>query len=199
MAIEIIDVGTSAGAKDGEIVRSAMIKCNNNFEELYDLIQGFTKTYWFDANDAGTTTTPVTHSAGSTTTFLTNDGAGSGTTSYNPNSKAALWNTSTNKFDFTSLKIGDTVEFRIDVDIAPAAAQEINLVMDIGEGNAGAYTLNVNHTYFKTASASDQITAMFRVYMGDEITRANPARFRLTSLAATTVVVNGWFYQITEV
>ena len=172
---------------------------NAMFTELYARETGFTKTYWFDANDAATTTTPITHSAGSTATFLTNDGAGSSTNSYNPDSKAALWNTSTNKFDFTSLKIGDTVEFRIDIDIAPAAAQEINLVMDIGEGVAGAYSLNVNHTYFKTASASDQITAMFRIYMGDEVTRVNPARFRLTSIAATTIIVNGWFYQITEV
>jgi hypothetical protein len=172
---------------------------NTMFAELYARETGFTKTYWFDANDVATTTTPIAHGAGSTTTFLTNDGAGASTNSYNPDSKAALWNTSTNKFDFTSLKIGDTVEFRIDIDIAPAAAQEINLVMDIGEGVAGAYSLNVNHTYFKTASASDQITAMFRIYMGDEVTRANSARFRLTSIAATTIIVNGWFYQITEV
>ena len=178
---------------------SVVSALNAMFTELYARDTSFTKTYWFDANDAATTTTPITHVAGSTTTFLTNDGAGSSTNSYNPDSKAALWNTSTNKFDFTSLKIGDTVEFRIDIDIAPAAAQEINLVMDIGEGVAGAYSLNVNHTYFKTASASDQITAMFRIYMGDEVTRANPARFRLTSIAATTIIVNGWFYQITEV
>jgi hypothetical protein len=164
-----------------------------------DLAEKCTQTYWFDANDAATSITPITHGAGSTTTFLTNDGAGSSTTSYNPDSKAALWNPATNKFDFTSLKIGDTVEFRIDIEIANAAAQEINLVMDIGEGVAGAYSLNVNHTYFKTASSGDPITAMFRVYMGDEVTRANPARFRLTSLAATTIVVNGWFYQITSV
>jgi hypothetical protein len=163
------------------------------------LAEKCTKTYWFDANDAATSSTPITHGAGSTTTFLTNDGAGSSTTSYNPDSKAALWNTATNKFDFSSLKIGDTVEFRIDIKIANAAAQEINIVMDIGEGDAGAYSLNVNHTYFKTASAGDQITAMFRIYMGDEVTRANTARFRLTSIAATTIVVNGWFYQITSV
>jgi hypothetical protein len=163
------------------------------------LAEKCTQTYWFDANDAATSSTPITHGAGSTTTFLTNDGAGSGTTSYNPDSKAALWNTATNKFDFSSLKIGDTVEFRIDIKIANAAAQEINIVMDIGEGDAGAYSLNVNHTYFKTASAGDQITAMFRVYMGDEVTRANTARFRLTSIAATTIIVNGWFYQITSV
>tara|TARA_R110000796_G_scaffold131037_1_gene246675 strand:+ start:768 stop:1340 length:573 start_codon:yes stop_codon:yes gene_type:complete len=171
---------------------------NTMFAELYSTQTGFTKTYWFDASDAETSTTPITHAAGSATTFLTNDGAGINTRSYNPNSKAELWNTSTNKFDFTSLKIGDTVEFRIDVSIANAAAQEINIVMDLAEGTV-PYTLNVNHTYFKTASSGDQITAMFRVYMGDEATRTGGARLRLTSIAATTIVVNGWFYQITEV
>mgnify|MGYP003655000938 CR=1 FL=1 len=164
-----------------------------------DLAERATQTYWFDANDAATSTTPITHGAGSSTTFLTNDAAGSSTTSYNPDSKSALWNAGTGKFDFSSLKIGDTVEFRVDIDIANAAAQEINLVIDLAEGTAGPYTLNVNHTYFKTASAGDQITAMFRIYMGDENTRTGTARFRLTSIAATTIVVNGWFYQITSV
>jgi hypothetical protein len=166
---------------------------------IKDLAEGATTTYWFDANDAATATTPISHGAGSATTFLTNDAAGSGTTSYNPNSKDTLWKTATNEFDFSSLKIGDTVEFRIDVNIANAAAQEINLVMDLAEGSGNEYSLNVNHTYFKTASAGDQITAMFRVYMGDEDTRTGTARFRLTSIAATTIVVNGWFYQITAV
>ena len=96
------------------------------FTELYARDTSFTKTYWFDANDAATTITPITHGAGSTTTFLTNDGAGSSTTSYNPDSKAALWNTATNKFDFTSLKIGNMVKFRIDTKIANAVAKEIN-------------------------------------------------------------------------
>jgi hypothetical protein len=160
---------------------------------------GLTKTYWFFSNDAATAVTPITHGAGSTTTFLTNDGAGPSTDSYNPDAKAALWNPATNNFGFTSLKLGDTVEFRTNLTIANAAAQEINLVMDLGEGDAGAYSLNVNHTYFKTASGGDQITAMFRIYMGNELTRTNTARFRLTSIAATTIVVNGWFYQITSV
>tara|TARA_R110000782_G_scaffold70084_1_gene140877 strand:- start:184 stop:726 length:543 start_codon:yes stop_codon:yes gene_type:complete len=160
---------------------------------------GFTKTYWFNASDTATTASPITHGAGSATTFLTNDAAGATTESYNPDTKAALWNAATNKFDFTSLKIGDTIEFRIDINIANAAAQEINIVMDLAEGTATPYSLNVNHTYFKTASTGDQITAMFRVYMGNAETKAGGARFRLTSIAATTIVVNGWFYQITEV
>tara|TARA_R110000744_G_scaffold179329_3_gene298311 strand:- start:291 stop:854 length:564 start_codon:yes stop_codon:yes gene_type:complete len=186
---------TIANINNGELGSSVRGKLN----ATKTLAEKCTQTYWFDANDAATSTTPITHGAGSTTTFLTNDAAGSGTTSYNPDSKTALWNTSTNKFDFTSLKHGDTVEFRVDIKIANAAAQEINLVIDLAEGTSGAYSLNVNHTYFKTASSGDQITAMFRIYMGDEDTRTGTARFRLTSIAATTIVVNGWFYQITDV
>ena len=109
---------------------SVVSALNAMFTELYARETGFTKTYWFDANDAATTITPITHNAGSTATFLTNDGAGPSTNSYNPNSKAALWNTSTTKFDFTSLKIVDTVEFRIAIQSATAAAQDINQVID---------------------------------------------------------------------
>lgn len=199
MAQEIINVGSADNSGNGDPLRTAMIKIQNNFDELYASIQGFTKTYWFNASDTATTTTPITHNAGSTTTFLTNNGAGSATSAYNPDSKTALWNTSTNKFDFTSLKIGDTIEFRINIAVANAAAQEINLVMDLAEGTSTPYSLNVSHAYFKTASAGDQLTAMFRVYIGNEETRTGGGRFRLTSIAATTVVVNGWFYQITEV
>jgi hypothetical protein len=188
MTIDNVTCGASTGSELADITN-----------EIKNLAESCTKTYWFDANDSTTSGSPIVHNAGSTTTFLTNDGAGPSTNSYNPDSNDALWNTATNKFDFTSLKIGDTVEFRIDVDVANAAAQEINLVVDLAEGTSGAYSLNVNHSYFKTASAGDQITAMFRVYIGDANTRTGSARFRLTSIAAATVVVNGWFYQITSV
>ena len=163
------------------------------------LITGFTKTYWFDANDAATSSSPISHSAAATDTYLTNDAAGSSTTSYNPDSKDALWNTSTNKFDFTSLKIGDTIEFRIDLDLSNAAAQEVDILMSLAEGTASAHELNINHTYYKTASTSANNTNIFRVYIGDENTRTGGARFRFASLDAATIVVNGWFYQITEV
>ena len=160
---------------------------------------GFTKTYWFDANDAGTTASPIVHTGTATDTYLTNDVAGSSTTSYNPNSKDALWDAGTNKFNFTSLKIGDTVELRIDITITNAAAQEINLLMSLAEGSGSPYELNISHAYYKTASSSEQITALFRIYMGDETTRTGGARVRFTSLAASNITVNGWFYQITEV
>ena len=162
-------------------------------------IVGFTKTYWFYANDVTTVSSPISHGAGSTTTFLTNDAAGGGTTTYNPDSKAALWNPATNRFDYSSLKIGDVVEFRVDLTVTNGAAQEINIVMDVAEGTATAYTLNVNHAYYKTAGTGTPITALFRLYIGDENTRTGTSRMRLTSLDASTITVDGWFSQITEV
>ena len=188
MPINNVTCGVSTGAALASTIN-----------QIKTLAERCTKTYWFNASDTATAATPITHGAGATTTFLTNNAAGATTTSYNPDLEATLWKPATNEFDFSSLKIGDTIEFRIDVVIANAAAQEINLVMDLAEGTDTPYSLNVNHTYFKTASSGDQVTAMFRVYIGNEITRTGTARFRLTSVAATTIVVNGWFYQITSV
>jgi hypothetical protein len=188
MPINNVICGTSSGSEIATIINSTK-----------DLAERATKTYWFNANDVGTASSPITHSAGSSTTFLTNDAAGSETTYYNPDLLPNIWNSSTNKFDFSSLKIGDTIEFRIDVSIANAAAQEINLLISTAEGTATPRDRNVNHTYFKTASTGDQITAMYRLYIDDDDVRTGGARFRLTSIAATTIVVNGWFYQITDV
>jgi hypothetical protein len=184
---------------DSGIWSSMASALNSMLAELYTREASFTKTYWFDANDAATTTTPITHGAGSTTTFLTNDGAGPSTNSYNPDSKAALWNTSTNKFDFTSLKIGDTVYFRVDINLTNSAAQEVDLIISLAEGSGAPYEKNMGHRYFKTAGTLANDTEQFEIYIGDEATRTGSARFRFESLDPATIVVNGWFYKITSV
>tara|TARA_R110000772_G_scaffold204975_3_gene315252 strand:+ start:4457 stop:5122 length:666 start_codon:yes stop_codon:yes gene_type:complete len=163
------------------------------------LITGFTKTYWFDANDTATTSSPISHTAAATNTYLTNNAIGSSTTSYNPDSKDALWNPATNKFDFTSLKIGDTVFFRVDIDLTNAAAQEVDLFISLAEGSAAPYEKNMGHRYYKTASSLANDTEQFEIYIGDENTRTGGARFRFGSVDAATIVVNGWYYRITEV
>jgi hypothetical protein len=163
------------------------------------LITGFTKTYWFDANDTATAVTPITHGAGAANTYLTNNALGSFTNSYNPDSKDALWNPSTNLFNFTSLKIGDTVKFRVDINLTNSAAQEVDLFMSIAEGSAGPYEKNMNHSYYKTASTLANDTVLFEIYIGDQETLTGGARFRFASVAAATIVVNGWFYKITSV
>jgi hypothetical protein len=209
MARDPINVGSTANDGTGDEWRDAFVKVNANELELYNSVAantaaialnvGFTKTYWFDANDTATTATPITHSAGAADTWLTNNALGSFTNSYNPNLKDALWNPSTNLFDFTSLKIGDTVLFRVDIKLTNAAAQEVDLFMSIAEGSAGPYEKNMNHQYFKTASTLANDTAIFVIYIGDNNTRTGGARFRFASPQAATIVVNGWFYQITSV
>ena len=209
MARSPINVGATANDGSGDTWRDAFVKVNANEEEVFASaaantaaiadLTGFTKTYWFDANDTATAATPISHGAGATNTYLTNNALGSFTNAYNPNSKDALWDPSTNKFNFTSLKIGDTVQFRIDINLSNAAAQEVDLFMSLGEGSAGPYEKNINHSYYKTASTLANDTAVFIIYIGDENTRTGGARFRFGSVAAATIVVNGWFYQITEV
>jgi hypothetical protein len=220
MSYDPIDLGTTANDRTGSKWRDGGVKINAMFSALFTsvaanilaiaanaqsiidttaLITGFTKTYWFDANDTATAATPITHGAGATGTWLTNNALGSFTNSYNPDSKDALWNPSTNLFDFTSLKIGDTVKFRVDINLTNSAAQEVDLFMSIAEGSAGPYEKNMNHVYFKTASTLANDTVEFEVYIGDENTRTGGARFRFGSVAAATIVVNGWFYKITSV
>ena len=158
-----------------------------------------TKTYWFYAADSATASAPIVHGAGSATTFLTNNNLGSRTFVYNPDSNPNLWNPSTNKFDFSSLKIGDIVDLRIDLVIDHAAAQELNIVMDLAEGESAPYTLNITHDYYKTASTNVTVTAQFKLpFIGQE-TVDGSARIRFTSIAAASIVVEGWFYEITQV
>ena len=91
------------------------------------------------------------------------------------------------------------MEFRVDLTIANGAAQEINLLMSIAETSASPYELNVNHAYYKTAATGVPLTALFRLYIGDEETRTGSARFRISSADAATIIVDGWFSQITNV
>ena len=221
MAQDLINVGSTANDGTGDTWRDALVKVNANETELYAdvatntaaiatnaqaiidtaaLITGFTKTYWFDANDTATTATPISHTGGATTTYLTNNALGSFTNSYNPDTKDALWNPSTNKFDFTSLKIGDTIEMRADIELDTSSAnQEIDILLSLAEGTAGPYELNIDRGYYKTISTGNKVTFLFRIYMGDENTRTGGGRFRLSSADNATIKVNGWFYQITEV
>ncbi|MFT5450822.1 MAG: hypothetical protein ACI9N9_000302 [Enterobacterales bacterium] len=204
---------TAPNDKLGDTPNSASDKINANTTELYTgvaanaqaiiantaLITGFTETYHFYDNDTATAATPIVHGAGAATTYLTNDTIGPGTRSYNPNSKTKLWDSATNKFDFTSLKLGDVVDFRFDLLIDHGAAQEIDLFMSLAEGGSFPYELKASHNYYKTASTGVTLTAQFILPITSQPTLDNPARPRFSSLAAASVVVNGWFYKITEV
>jgi hypothetical protein len=89
---------------------------------------------------------------------------------------------------------------RSDIEVDTSAAnQELDLLISIAEGTASPYELNITHSYYKSISTGNKITFLFRVYIGDEVTRTGGARFRFSSANNATIKVNGWFYQITAV
>ena len=198
MSYDPIDLGTTANDRTGNKWRDGGLKINAMFSALFTSVaanilaiaanaQAIIDAATYNATQISDVTALIT---GFTKTYWFDA---------NADSKDALWNPLTNLFDFTSLKIGDTVFFRVDIRLTNAAAQEVDLFMSIAEGSAGPYEKNMNHAYYKTASTLANDTVLFEIYIGDENTRTGGARFRLASVDAATIIVNGWYYRITSV
>lgn len=128
-------------------------------------------------------------------TDLTNDGATTNKTYKLPDGRGDIWNTSTNRFDWSAagLQLGDTVDIRVDVVVTTTNANDnILLALDLGLGGS-EYTLDILNLPLKVAS-SYEITAWTSVYMGDANTLNNPAKLSMHSdNTGNSVVVNGWY------
>ena len=157
---------------------------------------GFTKTYWFVTNS---TNAAIAHVGGAGDTYLTNNALGSDTSSYNPNSRPVLWDPSTNKFVFTSLKIGDVVTVTGVVLFDNLAAQEVDMFISMSEGTASAHEHKINHSYYKTAGTDTQITFSYEIFMHDAHALAGGARIRFESVQAASITVDTWSAKVTSV
>ena len=209
MTRQAITIGT-ANAKGGDTLNAAFTKVNANETELYAdvaanaaaivantaLISGFTKTYWFiTASNASA----ITHAAGATDTYLTNNGLGSDTSEYNPDSKSSIWNSVTNKFDFTSLKIGDIVNITGKLLFDNLAAQEVDMFISAAEGTASAHEHQINHSYYKTAATATGFTFTFPLFIENAHERDGGARFRFSSAQAASLTIDRWAAKVTVV
>lgn len=154
-----------------------------------------TRMGWWDYNDATTAGTPIVLTAAGTPFNLTNDGAGGSTNkTYRLPEVADIWNSGTNRFDFTGLKLGDTVEMRIDTVVTTTGVNhEVLTSIQLGIGGS-PYVLNIARENYKSAGTYSNVH-MFAIYMGNDNTLLNPAVIRMQSDTGTTdsVVVNGWF------
>lgn len=148
-----------------------------------------------DYNDAATATTPISLASAGVYYGLTNDGAGPATNkTYKIPGFPDIWNVATNQFSFTHLALGDTVDFRVDIEITTSASNhEITLALELGIGSAAPYTLEVDTRTYKNAGTY-RLISMFPIYLGDTTTKDYPARFVIKSDATgDTVKVNGWY------
>lgn len=147
---------------------------------------------WQDYSDLTTQTTAIALSG--TPVAITNDGAGPFTnTTYRVNGHGDIWNTSTNVFDFTSLKLGDTVDFRVDLTVTTTSPNTV-ITTDIEMAVGGTpYILTFDSRAYKN-SGTYEFTRWSSVYMGDSNTLSNGARFLMASDGAgDSVTVNGWY------
>lgn len=217
MARSPINVGAAANDGTGDTWRDALVKVNANETEVFAtaaantaailvnaqaiidtaaLITGFTKTYWFYTEN---TLPAITHTAGATNTYLTNNALGAGTTQYNPDTNDAIWNPSTGKFDFTSLKIGDVVNITGRLLFDNAAAQEVDMFISAAEGTATPHEHQINHSYYKTAATGTGLTFAFPFLIKNADHKNGGARFRFASIAASSITVDSWSIVVTEV
>jgi len=151
---------------------------------------------FFDYNDAATSTTPINVVGGGGFVKLTNDEAGPFTNkAYAPAGVTDVWDAVANEFDFTQLKLGDMVDFRLDLTVTTTSPnQDVDVRLFLGVG-AGEYSIPFVLTNIKSTGTVN-LNRYNGIYMGDTNSLNNPGEFRIQSDSNATVVVNGWYVKI---
>lgn len=145
-----------------------------------------------DYNDDATTTSPLSLVV-DTPMQLTNDGLGDNTDlTYLHPTIPFLWNTSTNRLDFSALKLGDKFHLRLDITLNVLSTNTDLLVgLDLGIGDT-PFHLNFAREVFKSTGAYE-ILEEVTLYMGASgVVRDNPAEITATTDKNSTIIVNGF-------
>lgn len=149
-----------------------------------------------DYNDSATAITPINIPLGLVDTDITNDGAGPFTNkTYAPVGVSDVWNTTTNMFDWSDLKLGDMVDIRLDLNIttlSPNQLVEVDLLVAVG---GVQYAIPFSRNVYKNAGLQN-LNGYNGIYMGDANTLNNGAKFVVRSDSAATLVVNGWHCKV---
>ena len=150
---------------------------------------------WYDNADSFTAGTPIALTAG-VKADLTNNNLGVDTNlNFGIPGVVNLWDSSTNRFNFSQLTIGDTLEVRVDLLYTTTAANTaLTLEFEFASGTGSAFPLIILPLVnFKTAGTY-QITHSRGFYIGSAVVRDNPCRIRaLADTAGSSVVVKGWY------
>jgi hypothetical protein len=150
---------------------------------------------WYNVSDTATAGTPIALSVAGTQYDLTNNAAGANTSSaYGVDGAPSVWNTGTNRFDFSSLALGDMVEIEVDISFTTTSANTaIDIIAEFGVGQAGVYNIPlVTGLNIKSASTVRIVTQRL-VPMRDTLTKDFPARIRAKAdTTGSTVVVNSF-------
>lgn len=148
-----------------------------------------------DYNDLATATTPIAVPGTSTFIDITNDGIGPATNKiFKVTGVGELWDTTAQLFDWTSLKLGDQVNVRLDLEVTTSSPNQTVVVQMLVAVGGSTYTLAYSENNFKD-TGPHEINRMSLIYMGDTNTLDNGAKFQIASDASADVEVRGWALQ----
>ena len=127
---------------------------------------------------------------------LSNNGAGTNTFKDPLPNIPDLYNVATDRFDFSGLNIGDVVKLRVDFTADVGVSEVIDCRMVLGEAQAGEYTLPfISSKEFK-ASGTYQVVEEIELYIGNDLTRNNPAFIEIRSSGADDILNNGFYAKV---
>lgn len=153
----------------------------------------------YDYNDLATQTTPISVTGGAGWVLLTNDTLGPQTsTDWILKSVPAIWTGgTTNQFDFSGVDLGASVDLRIDISVTtttPNTACGITMFFGVGDPNTYSIPM-VSDRVFK-AAGTYQISEYNSFYIGNDLTKSNPAEIKIKADNNITVKVNGWYLRV---
>lgn len=127
---------------------------------------------------------------------MTNDGAGAATQlAYGITGYTNVWNTSTNRFDFSGLELGDTFQIALDLEVTTGGADTVvDVEVQFGIGSGLEFSVpTVCSKVVKTAGAT-RLVSHLNYFVGNTTVRNYPAQVRVKADATgSTVKVLGWY------
>lgn len=151
---------------------------------------------WIDYSDSATAITPLSVTA-NVERLLTNDGLGLyGQTAAAPLNVTQLFNTTTNKLDFSQLSVYDELIIRVEIEVTVAANNaQWFMFIRFDEGGSTFDEPISGRSYHKT-SGTYPMVASFPFYIGRETMRVNPSSIYFKSDTNCTVVVKGFYISV---
>ena len=159
--------------------------------------QIFSSVGYFHYADLATQTSPLSILSG-VNKILNNDGEGAQTnTDQAPYGVSSVYNVLDNKFDFSQLSIGDTLNLRVDLSLTTTSANQKYLVfLRVGEGSDAQYDLPITNGHIKSVSSDNRIVGNEPFSIDYQKHIDNPAVLFIVSDDDATVQVNGFFINV---
>ena len=179
------------------IVKGSEISYVEGDENLRDLGE---RSGWVTYSDLNTVTTPIELTLANTYYPVTNDGLGAQTEkTYKIFDHGEIFDTTTNRFDFSSLAVGDRVSMRFNctIDIG-GPNQDVDAKIDFAIGGSFPFSVPMAHDSYRTDG--ERPYGFERSwYIGSADVRDNPAELLMASDGTGTEVTDVGMFITTNV